>query len=155
MCARALSACSLSRSLLRWPAASCCSFLFRIRKIITKLIINCRAMQFERIMLHSLQYSRSLLPFSLSLDHALSLCHFGDCDVGYLLIIALRLWPPLSAAFDLLNRKPKWLLVFVSVRFVFFPPLFRFDFSYFAFGCFCFCGHLEQRQCAGVRAFVA
>lgn len=85
-------------------------------------------MQFERIMLHSLQYSRSLLPLSLFIT--LSLCHFGDCDVGYLLIIALRLWPPLSAAFDLLNRKPKWLLVFVSVRFVFFP------FSYFAFACF-------------------
>lgn len=78
-------------------------------------------MQFERIMLHSLQYSRSLLPLSLSVSRSRSLCHFGDCDVGYLLIIALRLWPPLSAAFDLLNRKPKWLLVFVSVRFVFFP----------------------------------
>lgn len=75
LCVRSLGMLSLARSLLRWPAASCCSFLFRIRKIITKLIINCRAMQFERIMLHSLQYSRSLLPLSLSLslDHALSL----------------------------------------------------------------------------------
>lgn len=36
---------------LALSCASCCSFLFRIRKIITKLIINCRAMQFERIML--------------------------------------------------------------------------------------------------------
>lgn len=74
VCVRARSlgmlALSFSRSLLCWPAASCCSFLFRIRKIITKLIINCRAMQFERIMLHSLQYSRSL---SLSRSRSLSL----------------------------------------------------------------------------------
>lgn len=54
---------SLSLALvLALLCASCCSFLFRIRKIITKLIINCRAMQFERIMLCT---ARSL-PLSLS-----------------------------------------------------------------------------------------
>lgn len=71
-----------------------------------------------------------------------------------MLIIALRLWPPLSAAFDLLNRKPKWLLVFVSVRFALFCVFcwfsyrfvlnFRFSFLAF-FVCSLICGHLLAR----------
>jgi len=38
------------------------SFLFRIRKIITKLIINCKAMQFERIMRDALSLPHSPTP---------------------------------------------------------------------------------------------
>lgn len=148
---------SLSLALvLALLCASCCSFLFRIRKIITKLIINCRAMQFEKIMLCT---ARSLplslpslsfptLPLAIGLSLSLPRC-LCDC-VDYLLIIALRLWPPLSAAFDLLNRKPKWLLVFVSVRFALFCVFFRlvfvslrFEFSYFIFGFFCLFAYLR------------
>jgi len=46
----ALSRVSLSLSLVFSSLRGVCppAFLFRIRKIITKLIINCRAMQFER-----------------------------------------------------------------------------------------------------------
>lgn len=133
---------ALSHSLARWRALSlsrppACSawssFLFRIRKIITKLIINCKAMQFERIMRVASRrpaQRSATLSRSLAVDVGAGVGSDAAVDVGYLLIIDLRLWSLLSAPLICLieSRNGFWF----SFRFWFFSVIF-FRISVFGF----------------------